>query len=102
VFKCPADKDRRYLAEGSSYEWNSELNGHRMDETRSTSLRLIEIELVNGEEVLRRNEEKVLLFPPDITPLFLDYEDNHPRPPKPGKNVVFMDGHVTGLVIPEL
>jgi len=39
----------------------------------------------------------VLTFPPETTPLFLDYDDFHPRPPKPGKNVVFMDGHVTSL-----
>jgi prepilin-type processing-associated H-X9-DG protein len=102
VFKCPSDKGRRYIVEGSSYEWNAELNGHRIDETRSTTLRLIEVELVNGEEVVLRNEEKVLLFPPATTPLLLDYEDNHPRPPKPGKNVVFMDGHVSCLEIPEL
>jgi prepilin-type N-terminal cleavage/methylation domain-containing protein/prepilin-type processing-associated H-X9-DG protein len=102
VFKCPSDVGKRYVAEGSSYEWNIELNGHRMDETRSTELRLIEIEIVNGQEVVKRNEEQVLLFPPETTPLLLDYEDNHPRPPKPAKNVVFMDGHVTGLQIPDV
>jgi prepilin-type processing-associated H-X9-DG protein len=32
--------------------------------------------------------------------LLLDYEENHPRPPKPGKNVVFVDGHVSGLEVP--
>jgi len=102
VFKCPTDKGRRYEKEGASYEWNIELNGHRIDETRSSKLRIVEIEIVNGEELLRRNDEKVLLFPPDTTPLLLDYEENHPRAPKPGKNVVYMDGHVTGLEIPKL
>jgi len=33
VFKCPVDKRGRFGAEGSSYEWNYELNGHRIDET---------------------------------------------------------------------
>jgi prepilin-type N-terminal cleavage/methylation domain-containing protein/prepilin-type processing-associated H-X9-DG protein len=102
VFKCPVDKGRSYVSEGSSYEWNCELNGRRIDETRSSDLRLVEIELVNGQEVLKRDEKKTLLFPPETTPLLLDYEENHPRPPKPGKNVVFMDGHVTGLEIPAL
>ncbi len=32
VFHCPADTEGRFAAEGSSYEWNIELNGHRMDE----------------------------------------------------------------------
>jgi len=36
-------------------------------------------------------------FPPESTPLFLDYEEFHPRPPKPGKNVVFLDGHIAPL-----
>jgi hypothetical protein len=35
VFDCPADTEGRFAAEGSSYEWNTELNGHRMDETTS-------------------------------------------------------------------
>jgi hypothetical protein len=29
----------------------------------------------------------VLTFPPGTTPLFLDYDEFHPRLPKPGKNV---------------
>lgn len=102
VFKCPADRGRTYETEGSSYEWNAELNGRRMDETGSATLRIVQVEVVNGEEVLRRDEKKSLLFPPETTPLLLDYENNHPRPPRPGKNVVFMDGHVTGLEIPPL
>src|SRR5678816_4086550 len=31
VFKCPVDKMGRFAAEGSSYEWNYDLNGHRID-----------------------------------------------------------------------
>src|SRR5262249_40201996 len=33
VFKCPSDTVGRFASEGSSYEWNNQLNGHRMDET---------------------------------------------------------------------
>jgi hypothetical protein len=45
----------------------------------------------------------VLMLPPQTTPLLLDYEDFHPRPPKSGKNVVYMDNHVAPLdVSPEL
>lgn len=36
-------------------------------------------------------------FPPETTPLLLDYEEFHHRPPKSGKNVVFMGGHVAAL-----
>ena len=93
VFKCPVDKKGRFAAEGSSYEWNYDLNGHRIDETRTDSAFLL----------LRRGDPSggvtnfFLTLPPGTTPLFLDYDNFHPRPPKSGKNVVFMDGHVAPL-----
>lgn len=37
VFKCPGDRDRLFDREGSSYEWNSTLNGrilHRVGQDR--------------------------------------------------------------------
>lgn len=93
VFKCPLDTKGRFTAEGSSYEWNAELNGLSVDETRTDTAFLY----------LRRGDPSggitnfVLTLPPGTTPLLLDYDDVHPRPPKPGKNVVFMDGHVAPL-----
>jgi prepilin-type N-terminal cleavage/methylation domain-containing protein/prepilin-type processing-associated H-X9-DG protein len=93
VFKCPSDKLGRFTAQGSSYEWNAELNGRRIDETDTANLFRVRVE--NGRVI--ENTNIVLRFPPETTPLFLDYEEFHPRPPKPGKNVVFMDGHVAGL-----
>ncbi|MEJ0088756.1 MAG: type II secretion system protein [Limisphaerales bacterium] len=102
VFHCPGDQAGRFTREGSSYEWNTELNGHRIDETRSQDMRIITVGVINGEEVSHTDETKQLLFPPVSTPLLLDYEDFHPRPPKLGKNVVFMDGHVNALNIDEL
>lgn len=93
VFKCPADKKGRFAAEGSSYEWNAELNGHRIDETRTDHAFLL---LQKGNPSAGITNF-YLTFPPGKTPLFLDYDEFHPRPPKPGKNVVFMDGHVAPL-----
>lgn len=93
VFKCPADNLRRFAREGSSYEWNADLNGHRLDETRTDSAFLL----------LKRGDPSagitnfVVTLPPGVTPLLLDYDPVHPRPPRPGKNVVFMDGHVAPL-----
>ena len=97
VFQCPGDRVGRYAAEGSSYEWNVELNGHRLDETRTDKMMVVRLEVIDGEPAHQSSETRSLQFPPEITPLFLDYEDFHPRPPKPGKNVVFMDGHVDAL-----
>jgi prepilin-type N-terminal cleavage/methylation domain-containing protein/prepilin-type processing-associated H-X9-DG protein len=93
VFKCPVDNMGRFATEGSSYEWNAELNGHRIDETRTDSAFL----LLQPGNLSGGVTNFVLIFPPETTPLFLDYDDFHPRPPKPGKNVVFMDGHVAPL-----
>jgi prepilin-type N-terminal cleavage/methylation domain-containing protein/prepilin-type processing-associated H-X9-DG protein len=93
VFKCPLDKIGRFAAEGSSYEWNADLNGHRMDETRTDTAFL----LLKKGDFSGGITNFVMTFPPGTTPLLLDYDEFHPRPPKPGKNVVFMDGHVAPL-----
>src|SRR5436190_10042555 len=91
VFKCPVDKMGRFAAEGSSYECNADLNGHRIDEMRTDSAFLL-LEQGNPSAGIKNFD---LTFPPETTPLFLDYDDFHPRQPKSGKNVAFMDGHVT-------
>jgi prepilin-type N-terminal cleavage/methylation domain-containing protein len=93
VFKCPVDNTGRFGAEGSSYEWNAELNGHRLDETRTDSAFL----LLQPGNPSAGITNFVLRFPPETTPLLLDYDEFHPRPPKVGKNVVFMGGHVAPL-----
>ena len=93
VFKCPVDKVGRFAAEGSSYEWNADINGHRIDETQTDTAFL----LLKQGDFSGGITNFVLMFPPGTTPLLLDYDDFHPRPPKPGKNVVFMDGHVAPL-----
>ena len=93
VFKCPVDKKGRFAAEGSSYEWNVELNGLRIDGTRTDSAFLL---LVPGDPS-GGITNFVLIFPPEATPLLFDYDGFHRRPPKSGKNVVFMDGHVAPM-----
>ncbi len=99
VFKCPTDNFGLFATEGSSYEWDAELNGHKVDETRSKNLHMVRVVVVNGEVIQDTSTNMVLRFPPATTPLLLDYEEFHARPPKSGKNVVFMDGHVTPLEI---
>lgn len=98
VFKCLKDDVNLFGLEGSSYEWNAELNGRRIDETKTAKVIMVWQE--NGAPAQSTN--MVLRFPPETTPLLLDYEDFHPRLPKSGKNVVYMDGHVAVLdVSPE-
>jgi prepilin-type N-terminal cleavage/methylation domain-containing protein/prepilin-type processing-associated H-X9-DG protein len=94
VFKCPADKKGRFAAEGSSYEWNAELNGHRIDDTR-TDDRFLVIEPGNPASGITNF---TVVLPPESTPLLLDYDEFHSRRAgKAGKNAVFMDGHVEVL-----
>jgi prepilin-type N-terminal cleavage/methylation domain-containing protein/prepilin-type processing-associated H-X9-DG protein len=94
VFKCPLDKTGRFAAQGSSYEWNAELNGRNIDETRTDSAFL----LLKKGDLSGGVTNFVITLPPGTTPLLLDYDEFHPRPPKPGKNVVFMDGHAAPLL----
>ncbi len=93
VFRCPADRMDRFAVEGSSYEWNAELNGQRLDETRTDGAFLL-LEPGNPSAGITNF---VLTLPPATTPLLLDYDNSHPRPPRSGKNVVYMDGHVAPL-----
>jgi prepilin-type N-terminal cleavage/methylation domain-containing protein/prepilin-type processing-associated H-X9-DG protein len=93
VFKCPSDDLDYFSTEGSSYEWNADLNGRRMDETETKHLVLVT--QTSGGPIVSTNW--IQRFPPETTPLLLDYEEFHPRPPKSGKNVVYMDGHVAPL-----
>jgi prepilin-type N-terminal cleavage/methylation domain-containing protein len=104
VFKCPADTEERFATEGSSYEWNTDLNGHRLDETTSETLKFAFAwagPIGGGPTgpVQSTNGTIQLMFPPSTTPLFTDYDDFHPRSAGSGKNVVFMDDHVTPLLL---
>jgi prepilin-type N-terminal cleavage/methylation domain-containing protein len=113
VFDCPSDTEGRFAAEGSSYEWNIDLNGHRMDETTSETLQFVIAwagpvggpgpvgPAPGGTNGTMTNGTVQLRFDPSTTPLFTDYDDFHPRSTGSGKNVVFMDDHVTPLVLSE-
>jgi prepilin-type N-terminal cleavage/methylation domain-containing protein len=95
VFKCPSDKANLFAIEGSSYEWNADLNGQRIDEARTKNDFMFLLDRSTGE--LAWSTNFVLVLPPQTTPFLLDYEDFHPRLPKSGKNVVYMDNHVAPL-----
>jgi len=106
VFDCPSDTEGRFAAEGSSYEWNIDLNGHRIDETTSETIQfaIAWAEAIGsgptgptGTNFTSTNGTIHLKFDPSTTPLFTDYDDFHPRSTGSGKNVVFMDDHVTPL-----
>jgi prepilin-type N-terminal cleavage/methylation domain-containing protein len=94
VFKCLADNDWYYEVEGSSYQWNAVLNGQRIDFGENS--RFAEVIVSNGVTIVQTNG--TITRAAESTPLLLDYDDFHPRAPKSGKNVVYMDGHATAFV----
>ena len=93
VFRCLADFRNRFASEGSSYEWNYELNGHRIDEPRTSEAFL----LLKQGDFSAGVTNFVVTSPPESIPMLLDYDAVHPRTLKAGKNVVYMDGHVGAL-----
>ncbi len=99
VFHCASDSAGRFAKEGSSYQWNTFLNGHRVDETLENNLKFnVQITSSQGDS-FSTNGTLQLKFPPVTTPLLLDYDESHPRPPKSAKNTVYMDNHVAPLEI---
>ena len=96
VFKCPMDKNNLFATEGSSYEWNTSLNGHRIDEAQPplTFHETLTSISKGGGIISQTTTNVVLRFTPETTPLLFDYRPVHPRAGKSAKNAVFMDGHV--------
>ncbi len=69
VFRCLSDRTGYYRSEGSSYEWNTMLNG-------------------------RKKETGSMFMSPATTWMLYDYEDFH-GPSR--RNFVFLDGHASHL-----
>jgi len=97
VFKCPSDQAWFFEAEGSSYQWNTSLNGKAIDFSHIAGTVTSTLSS-NGIIVWQTNF--TLVQAPESAPLLLDYDDFHPRPPKSGKNAVYMDGHATASGFP--
>jgi prepilin-type N-terminal cleavage/methylation domain-containing protein len=95
VFKCPCDNEEFFAVEGSSYMWNAGVNGSRIDFGEKTHIMSIIVGTTNPTVRIGTN----ITWSVESTPLLVDYDDFHPRPPRSGKNVVFMDDHVAPLEI---
>ena len=103
VFKCPADRLGYFSNDGSSYEWNVDMNGQHIDGTQSLGTDIMHSETwVGGTLTSQSGSTNTVVSNPVTTPLFLDYEAFHPRAAGPGKNVVFMDGHTGPLTAESL
>jgi len=77
VLRCPSDKDHVYEQTGSSYSWNSLLNGQNADSLK----------------VLGMN------FDPHAIPVFYDKQSFHAaRGPNKAVNYLYADGHIKNLL----
>ncbi len=77
VLRCPSDKDRLYELTGSSYSWNSLLNGEDADHLEVFSIK----------------------FNPHEIPVAFDKEDFHKaRGAKKAVNYLYADGHIKNLL----
>jgi prepilin-type N-terminal cleavage/methylation domain-containing protein/prepilin-type processing-associated H-X9-DG protein len=97
VLICPMDKAGRATREGSSYEWNAQMNGEKFEETHQFGIERIKMIMrgPTGEPIEIGGEFPIVLSPTTI-PLMWDYESFHGTDAG-GKNVLFGDGHVQPL-----
>ncbi|MBI4324504.1 MAG: type II secretion system protein [Chloroflexi bacterium] len=80
IFHCPSDRKRIYEQTGSSYAWNSLLNGQDSDH-----LKVLSID-----------------FDPHQIPVMFDKEAFHQaRGVKKGVNYLYADGHIKNLLVLE-
>lgn len=77
VLRCPSDREDLFLQAGSSYGWNSLLNGQRADDLNVFGMH----------------------FDPHAIPVFFDKEDFHKaRGPSKAVNYLYADGHIKNLL----
>jgi prepilin-type processing-associated H-X9-DG protein len=80
VLRCPSDRRTLFERTGSSYSWNSLLNGQDADHLSAMGLD----------------------FDPHLIPLMFDKETFHAmRGPKKGVNYLYADGHIRNLLVLE-
>jgi prepilin-type processing-associated H-X9-DG protein len=80
VLRCPSDRKQIFEQTGSSYSWNSLLNGQDADHLAVLGLN----------------------FDPHMIPVMFDKEAFHAmRGPKKGVNYLYADGHIRNLLVLE-
>ena len=92
VFRCPSDNEDFFETEGSSYWWNRDLNGKSLD--KSVGLGEGGFGSSNGVHRWSATMEFAL------TPMLVDFDDFHPRPPQIGRNAVYGDDHADKFAVP--
>ncbi len=96
VLICPLDKTGRAAKEGSSYEWNAQMNGEKFEETHTFGIERIKMIMRGPDGPIDIDGEFPIQLSPTSIPLMWDYENFHAADGG-GKNVLFGDGHVQSL-----
>ncbi len=93
VFRCPSDNDAFFETEGSSYWWNSDLNGKPIDKS-----------VAKGKGNFGSSKDGSHSWSATLEfaqiPLLVDFDDFHPRPPHTGRNAVYGDDHADKFAMP--
>ncbi len=77
ILRCPSDRDDLFIQTGSSYSWNSLLNGQRADDVKMLGMK----------------------FDAHAIPVFFDKEDFHKaRGQGKAVNYLYADGHIKNLL----
>lgn len=77
VLRCPSDREDLFMTTGSSYSWNSLLNGQKADNLNVFGMH----------------------FDPHAIPVFFDKESFHAaRGPSKAVNYLYADGHIKNLL----
>jgi prepilin-type N-terminal cleavage/methylation domain-containing protein/prepilin-type processing-associated H-X9-DG protein len=80
VLRCPSDREQLFEQTGSSYAWNSVLNGQDANHLTMFGMK----------------------FDPHAVPVFFDKEGFHAaRGPKKAVNYLYADGHIKNLLVME-
>ena len=93
VLRCPSDNDAFFESEGSSYWWNSDLNGKSIDKS-----------VAEGKGNFGSSKDGSHSWSATLEfaqiPLLVDFDDFHPRPPQTGRNAVYGDNHADKFAVP--
>jgi len=98
VFQCPADYEGFFETEGSSYWWNTDLNGKRLDNSIATYFNDFAGFNPGGVHKPVHSWKATQEFA--TVPMLIDFDDFHPRPPQTGRNAVYGDDHADKFALP--
>ena len=93
VFRCPSDDAGFFETEGSSYWWNGDLNDKRID-----------VSISGGTGGYGDSRNGIFHWSATtefaLTPMLVDFDEFHPRPPQTGRNAVYGDDHADKFAVP--